>query len=159
MEMLIYNQITKKLIEKNLSISTMESCTAGQIASLLTDTEGSSAVVKGGHVVYCNEAKIMAGVPREVIEIYGVYSKETAISMAQTCRKNFGTNIGIGVTGTFGNVDPNNADSEAGKVYFAIDIDGQLHTYERILEKQETRHDYKLAIAQEIGKELELILK
>ena len=159
MEMLIYNQITKKLIEKNLSISTMESCTAGQIASLLTDTEGSSAVVKGGHVVYCNEAKIMAGVPIEVIEIYGVYSKETAISMAQTCRKNFGTNIGIGVTGTFGNVDPNNADSEAGKVYFAIDVDGEIHVYEKTLEKQETRHDYKFLIAEKIAKELETLLK
>ena len=159
MEMDIYKQLTKKLIEKNLSISTMESCTAGQIVSLLTDIEGSSAVVKGGHVVYCNEAKIMAGVPREVIETYGVYSKETAIDMAKACRKNFDSNIGIGITGTFGNVDPNNADSEAGKVYFAIDINGEIYVYERILERQETRHDYKLLIAKEIACQLELLLK
>ena len=35
-----YRLLTEKLIERGLQITTMESCTAGQIASLLTDTEG-----------------------------------------------------------------------------------------------------------------------
>ena len=39
-----YELLTKKLIEKNLTITTMESCTAGLIMSLITDTEGSSAI-------------------------------------------------------------------------------------------------------------------
>ena len=42
-----YRKLTKLLIEKNLTITTMESATSGQIASLITDTEGSSAVLKG----------------------------------------------------------------------------------------------------------------
>ena len=58
-----YRKLTKFLIEKNLTITTMESATSGQIASLITDTEGSSAVLKGAFVTYCNEAKIMQGVP------------------------------------------------------------------------------------------------
>ena len=43
-----YRRLTKLLIEKKLTITTMESATSGQIASLITDTEGSSAVLKGG---------------------------------------------------------------------------------------------------------------
>ena len=53
--------ITKTLIEKELTITTMESCTSGFIASLLTDTEGSSAIFRGAFVTYSNEAKIMQG--------------------------------------------------------------------------------------------------
>ena len=75
---------------------------------LITDTEGSSAVLKGAFVTYCNEAKIMQGVPAEIIDRYTVYSNETAGAMAQACRKAYNANIGIGVTGTMGNVDPAN---------------------------------------------------
>ena len=149
-----YQLLTKKLIEKKLTITTMESCTAGLLMSLITDTEGSSAVTKGGFVTYSNEAKILNGVPAETIEKYGVYSKETAEAMARACRKTYGANIGVGVTGTFGNVDPNNEDSVPGQVFFAIDMDGDVIAYERILEKQESRNAYKMAIAMEIVKEL-----
>lgn len=149
-----YQLLTKKLIEKKLTITTMESCTAGLLMSLITDTEGSSAVTKGGFVTYSNEAKILNGVPAETIEKYGVYSKETAEAMARACRKTYGANIGVGVTGTFGNVDPNNKDSIPGQVFFAIDMNGDIIAYERILEKQESRNAYKMAIAMEIVKEL-----
>ena len=149
-----YQLLTKKLIEKKLTITTMESCTAGLLMSLITDTEGSSAVTKGGFVTYSNEAKILNGVPAETIEKYGVYSKETAEAMAMACRKTYDANIGIGVTGTFGNVDPNNKDSVPGQVFFAIDMNGDIISYERILEKQESRNAYKMAIAMEIVKEL-----
>ena len=53
-----YRRLTKLLIEKKMTITTMESATSGQIASLITDTEGSSAVLKGAFVTYCNEAKL-----------------------------------------------------------------------------------------------------
>ena len=61
-----YHNLTKLLIEKNMTITTMESATSGQIASLITDTEGSSAILKGAFITYCNEAKIMQGVPAAV---------------------------------------------------------------------------------------------
>lgn len=149
-----FTKLTKLLIKENLTITTMESCTAGLLMSLITDTEGSSAVTKGGFVTYSNEAKILNGVPAETIEKYGVYSKETAKAMAMACRKTYAANIGIGVTGTFGNVDLNNKDSIPGQVFFAIDMDGDVIAYERILEKQESRNAYKMAIAMEIVKEL-----
>jgi nicotinamide mononucleotide (NMN) deamidase PncC len=57
------------LIKKHLTVSTMESATSGQIASLITDTEGSSAVLKGAFITYCNEAKIMQGLFQHILFI------------------------------------------------------------------------------------------
>ena len=71
-----YKKLTKLLIERGMTITTMESATSGQIASLITDTEGSSAVLKGAFVTYCNEAKIMQGVPAEILEKYTVYIRK-----------------------------------------------------------------------------------
>ncbi|MEI3375806.1 MAG: CinA family protein [Coprococcus catus] len=39
--------LLKLLIEKKITITTMESATSGLIASLITDTEGSSAEFRG----------------------------------------------------------------------------------------------------------------
>ena len=115
-----FRHITKTLIEKKLTITTMESCTSGLVASLLTDTEGSSAVIKGAFVTYSNEAKIKQNVPAEVIEKFGVYSKETAVEMALAAQRAYEADIAIGVTGTMGNVDPANNDSTPGEVFFAV---------------------------------------
>ena len=135
-----YKKLTLKLIEKGLMITTMESATSGQIASLITDTEGSSAIMKGALVTYSNEAKIQQGVPKEIIETYTVYSKETARAMAEACRKAYAANIGIGVTGTMGNVDPANKEASVpGQVYFAISFNGEVRDYYRDIIPQETR--------------------
>ena len=129
----------------------MESATSGQIASLITDTEGSSAVLKGAFITYSNEAKIMQGVPEDIINKYSVYSKETAEAMAKSCAKTYHANIGIGVTGTFGNIDPNNSDNSVpGQVYFAIDFDGEVRSYFMEIPNQSTRLAYKLAVAKEV---------
>ena len=143
-----YHNLTKLLIEKNMTITTMESATSGQIASLITDTEGSSAILKGAFITYCNEAKIMQGVPAEILDKYTVYSKETAEAMAKACAKTYNANIGIGVTGTMGNIDPANPDASVpGRVYFAIVTDGKVESYYVELEPQPTRLAYKLAVA------------
>ena len=95
----------------------------------------------------------MQGVPAEIIDKYTVYSKETAGSMAQACRKAYNANIGIGVTGTMGNVDPANPDASIpGQVYF--DIDGDVEEYYVELLPQQTRLAYKLAVAEKIYEEL-----
>lgn len=150
-----YRKITETLIEKGKTVTTMESCTSGLIASLITDTEGASAVLKGAFVTYSNIGKIMQGVPEETIEKYSVYSKETAIAMADACRKTYAADYGIGVTGTMGNVDPANADASVpGRVYFAIAKEGETEVFYRELEPKSSRYEYKLAVAAEIAKEL-----
>jgi PncC family amidohydrolase len=122
-EILSFNNdgnLTKKLIDKNIQVATMESCTSGLIASNITDYEGASAILKGSSITYSNEVKIKAGVSANVINIYGVYSPETAVSMAYNAKNTFKANIGIGITGSFGNVDPANKDSIAGSIDFMI---------------------------------------
>ena len=154
-----YNQITLKLIERGLTITTMESCTSGQIASLLTDTEGSSAVMKGAFVTYSNEAKIKQGVPKEIIEKYGVYSEETAVSMAKEARKAYDADIAIGVTGTMGNVDPANNDSVPGTVFFAICTTKDIYFKRFEVAPKENRLEYKLAVCDVIADCLLNLLK
>ena len=163
-----YRRLTKLLIDRKYTITTMESATSGQIASLITDTEGSSAVLKGAFITYSNEAKILQGVPAETIEKYTVYSRETAEAMAAACMKAYGARIGIGVTGTMGNVDPANPDASVpGQVYFAIGMDngicggdgttsGQpvIESFHLELEPQPSRLMYKLAVAEEVYKVL-----
>ena len=67
------DNIIKKLIASHTTVSTMESCTSGLIASMITDTEGASAIFPGGFVTYLNETKILVGVDADVIRKYGVY--------------------------------------------------------------------------------------
>ena len=153
-----FNALTKALIKKGLSITTMESCTSGLIASLITDTEGSSAILRGAYITYSNQAKIQAGVPSGTIEKYGVYSIETATAMAAACRKAFDADIGIGVTGSMGNIDPANGDSVPGEIYFAIDFKGTVEKHHIKILPQETRFDYKLAVADQVVKELTRLL-
>ena len=115
-----YRRITQQLITMQRTITTMESCTSGLIASLITDTEGASAVMKGAFITYSNEAKIRCGVPEDVILNYGVYSAKTAESMAQAAMDAYGSDYSIGITGSFGNPDPANPDSVPGIVYIAV---------------------------------------
>ena len=114
------DQIINSLIDRQITISTMESCTSGMIASMITDTSGASAVFPGGFVTYLNETKVFAGVDEKIIKEYGVYSGECAKAMAETVREKLNTDIGIGITGTTGNLDPNNADSVQGQAFFSI---------------------------------------
>jgi nicotinamide-nucleotide amidase len=114
------DRIINSLIERQITISTMESCTSGMIASMITDTSGASAVFPGGFVTYLNETKVFAGVDEKIIKEYGVYSGECAKAMAETVREKLNTDIGIGITGTTGNLDPNNADSVQGQAFFSI---------------------------------------
>ncbi len=149
-----YEDLVKYLIKRNISITTMESCTAGQIASLLTDTSGSSAIIKGAFVTYSNEAKIRQGVSENIINEYGVYSKETAAEMARVCRDFYDADLGIGVTGSFGNVDPKNKDSVPGEVYFAISTREGTESFYCEVPEQPSRLYYKLYMANVIADEI-----
>ena len=144
-----YRRLTGCLIDRKMTITTMESITCGQIASLITDTEGASAILKGAFVTYSNEAKIMQGVPEAVIETCGVYSKETP-PWKQAKR----ADIGIGITGTTGNIDPNNQDSVPGEVYYAVAVfDTIIDGYFQMGE-QDSRLYYKLYAAEKVAETL-----
>ena len=149
-----FASLTSKLIERGLTISTMESCTAGLIATLITNLDGSSKAMKGSFITYSNEAKIYCGVDREIIDTYGVYSRETAIAMATASRKPYSADIGVGVTGSLGIIDPDNSDSVPGEVYFAIDFQGKIIDGYLNIPNQGSKFQNKLYTAQEVCRKL-----
>ena len=108
---------------------------------------------------YCNEAKIRFGVPKSLIGTYGVYSAETAKAMAETAQKQFLTEIGIGVTGTFRNADPANSDSVPGKVYVAMLGGFGIRETELTVPLELDRNSAKLFVARVAAEELLLSLR
>lgn len=96
----IAQALVKLLQEKNLSISTAESCTGGLITHLLSNVVGASNVLKGGMNTYSTSSKIQTlGVPASIVDAHTVYSKEVAESMAINTRLQFDATIGISTTG------------------------------------------------------------
>lgn len=152
-------KVTKYLIENHLTISFMESCTSGLLASMFTDTEGASSVFSGSLITYSNDIKIKFGVDPLVIDKYGVYSSMCAEEMAKCVKKTFMTDIAIGITGTTGNVDPNNVDSVKGEAYFCVIFKDNVYDYHISIDTMEMkRKDIKQCYADEVYKELLLLL-
>jgi len=153
--MSIASEVVEILKERKLTITTMESCTAGLLSSLITDTEGASQIFFGGYVTYANSAKIAAGVDSHVIEKYGVYSNECAEAMALAAQRAFHTDIAVGITGTTGNVDPCNEDSVQGEVFYCIVLHDICHTFHlNFPVAGMSRHEIKLAYADAVFKKL-----
>ena len=114
--------IVDELILSNKTISTMESCTGGFVASSITNISGSSKVFKFGAVTYSNEYKIRMGVNEDVINEYSVYSIETAKEMSKKISDFTNSDYGVGVTGTINEIDPNNISKIISKVYLSVYI-------------------------------------
>ncbi|HEV2060940.1 MAG TPA: nicotinamide-nucleotide amidohydrolase family protein, partial [Solirubrobacteraceae bacterium] len=69
------------------TIAVAESCTGGLLAARLTERPGSSEFVRGGLVVYSNEAKVaLAGVDAQLIARAGAVSEEVAAALADGAR-------------------------------------------------------------------------
>ena len=112
--------VVNLLIEKKMTIATMESCTGGFVASSITDIDGSSNVLKFSAVTYSNEYKIKMGVSKEVIDKYSVYSMNVAREMAKNISDFANSDIGVGITGKINRVDENNLFGDDNKIYYAI---------------------------------------
>ncbi|CAB4489945.1 unnamed protein product [Rhizophagus irregularis] len=91
------------LTENNLSLATCESLTGGLFASTLTHIPGASQILKGGLIVYCNEAKkIIAKVSPITLEKYGAVSEQCAREMAQNTQQLLKVDLAISFTGNAG---------------------------------------------------------
>lgn len=109
-----------KMKERKLTLSTAESCTGGYIAHLLTRHPGSSAVYKGGGVVYANELKkSVLSVQAETLDRYGAVSEQTAREMAAGALDHFKTDYAVAVTGIAG-PDGGTPDKPVGTVWIAV---------------------------------------
>lgn len=150
-----YEQIVNRLIEENKTISTMESCTGGALASAITCISNSSNVFKFGAITYSNEYKIKFGVPQEVIDKYTVYSIETAEEMSKKIVEYTDSNYGIGVTGQINKQDPNNPYGNVGEVFISIysKDNNKCYNYQLKTDKN-TRNENKETIVSFISEKL-----
>ena len=116
------SRLKHRLIKKDWTISTAESCTGGLISSLLTDISGASAWFKQGWIVYSNESKMRElGVESSAFDEdgYGAVSHKVAVQMARGARYKSGSNISIAVTGIAG-PGGSSEHKEVGRVHVAV---------------------------------------
>jgi nicotinamide-nucleotide amidase len=111
--------IGKYLTGRRQTLAVMESLTGGLLASTLTDVPDSSNYFIGSLVAYGNELKVQLGVPREIVEHYGVISEQTARAMAHAARERLGADYGLGITGVAG--PDRQEDKPVGTVHIAIE--------------------------------------
>ena len=89
--------------QRQLMITTAESCTGGLLAALLTEIPGSSKVFERGFVTYSNDAKAeLLGVSKALIELRGAVSEEIALAMAEGALKCSRASIAVSITGVAG---------------------------------------------------------
>lgn len=152
--------VVNLLIEKKMTIATMESCTGGFVASSITDIDGSSSVLKFSAVTYSNEYKIKMGVSKEVIDKYSVYSINVAREMAKNVSDFANSDIGVGITGKINRVDENNLFGDDNKIYYAIYDKNSDKYYEyELIAINDTRLNNKKYIMENISKNLLEIYK
>lgn len=111
--------LRRALLEKGQRLAIAESCTGGQVSSLVTSAAGASQVFNGAVVAYADEVKREhLGVAADVLELNGAVSEPTAVAMAEGVRRGFKTDWGLSITGIAG---PGGATSDKplGTVHFA----------------------------------------
>lgn len=154
----------EKLIEilknKNQTISCMESCTGGMLASQITNVDGSSNVFNLGLVTYSNNWKEYFGVNQKTIETYTVYSIEVAKEMAKSVSIFAKSDWGIGITGQLGKKDVKNNSNKLNTVYFAIYDKNSNKYFDFVIEpKGENKLQKKQDIIRNIGEKFYEICK
>ena len=96
-------ELSDKFWKEELTLATAESCTAGNIAAIITAIPGSSHFYKGGIVAYNNEVKInLLGVSPQTLEEKGVVSEETVIEMVKGAMKSMNSDCAVATSGIAG---------------------------------------------------------
>ncbi len=96
-------RLGRRLVTLNGLVVTVESCTGGLIARLLTETAGSSAWFDRGFVTYSNESKVdLVGVRIASLDEHGAVSEVVAGQMALGGLKHSQAVLSLAVTGIAG---------------------------------------------------------
>lgn len=114
----------------SLKLATIESCTGGLLAAILTELPGSSVMFTHGFVTYSNEAKNeMVGVELKLLAQHGAVSEPVACAMAEGALRRTRTNIAVSITGIAG---PGGGTEKkpVGTVHFACAMQGKSTTHE-----------------------------
>lgn len=102
-----------------MTLATVESCTAGSLAQLLSQAEGASKILHGGFVVYNKANKIAAvGVPAQLLAAHTAVSAEVAQAMADGGLARCPADIVVAITGVAG-PEPDEDGNPVGRIFVA----------------------------------------
>ena len=125
-------ELVDKLIEKNLKITSAESCTGGLFAASITSISGSSGCFEGSFVTYSNEIKNkIINVKKETLSNFGAVSKECVIEMSENSRKIMNADISIAISGIAG-PEGGSEDKPVGLVWICLYADNYTKAYKNI---------------------------
>jgi nicotinamide-nucleotide amidase len=122
--------LQKILVENNKTLSIAESCTGGEISSMVTDIPGASNYFKQSVITYENIAKVKTlGVSAESIEKFSVYSHEVAKEMAQGMRKLASSDYAISTTGVASPIPGD--ENITGDIYVGVSTPEKTYSFYR----------------------------
>ncbi|SHJ56353.1 nicotinamide-nucleotide amidase [Anaerobranca californiensis DSM 14826] len=120
--------IVERMINNNLSLSLIESCTGGAITSAITDIPGSSKVLEQSQILYTLKSKSeflncnIEDIPNSGIDFY-LTEKLAKMSLEKT-----GTDLALAITGALGPTAPSGV--EVGEIYIST-----VNNYKTITKK------------------------
>ena len=118
--------VLKLLKEKELTLTTAESCTGGMLAARLTDIPGASEVFKQGLVTYSNKAKRkLLEVKKTTLKDFGAVSEKTAKEMAKNGAFMTGADACVAITGIAG-PDGGSDEKPVGLVYIGCSLKNKI---------------------------------
>lgn len=95
--------VGEALRREKATVSTVESCTGGLVAQMITAIAGSSDYFDRAFVTYSNQAKMdLVGVPADILRDHGAVSEPCARAMAEGARARAGTTYAVAITGIAG---------------------------------------------------------
>ncbi|MDO4313512.1 MAG: competence/damage-inducible protein A [Eubacteriales bacterium] len=147
-EVTLEEAVVALLKEKQMTVTTAESCTGGLLAGRIMNVPGASLVYNEGYITYSNGAKEkLLGVSPGTLEMYGAVSAETAAEMAEGAARAAEANAALSVTGIAG-PDGGTKEKPVGLVYVGCCVNGKVRT-ERFLftGNREKNRDYAVVRA------------
>ena len=115
-----YNNIIKKLLKRNITISIAESCTGGLLSSKFTSVAGISKIFNMGLITYSNKSKSsLLKISQNDLKKYGAVSHQTAALMVKNLQKITKSRLCISITGIAGPLGGTKV-KPVGLIYFGI---------------------------------------
>lgn len=113
--------VTGALLKKHgLSVGSVESCTAGAIASTFVENPGSSSYFHGSLLTYQTSMKVsLLGIPADFITEHDVVSEDVAKAMAHKAKEILGCSICVSTTGIMG-PDAGDSKQSVGTVWIGL---------------------------------------
>ena len=152
----LFNKVIKKLINKNISTSVVESCTGGLLSYKITSIPGVSTIYYGGLVMYSNKSKtsILKINPKLILK-HGAVSKKIAELMLIGIYKKNKSQLCISTTGIAG---PNGGTKEkpVGLVFIGIKYKNKIIIIKK--KYKGTRQQIQKNTVQDIFKKLNSLI-